>query len=708
MDMEKRSEKDNAWWKDNVKFVFSHYNTRKEIMLSSRHSRGDSAMQESYVDEMVRMFSYYLGKQTNRDYYYTTTDEDNCELPTVWVNGQKITSLVDYMFGKFLELIQNIEPSTKSLSKAAVNKKTMLIEKLMLKIMAPELFKDMESYGIEYQPAVGGKLPEMNNEEDIYRFMESDYRDQAEIIALRMAEDILNRNHAVEKLAKAALYLLLGGYVAAENRIENGKLVFDIIPPYEAVIDNVTDDDQHRKDRFFGRVNYMSTVDVVARYQSFLTEAEIEEIEHLDGSNYQTGLGFEGPTNWAFSNGNLVQLAVCSVYWVGMKDLKYKQDIDKYGNVHVKKSRTKTENWTKTIYKGTLIGGKYLVDFGECTNIVRSTENFGDVVLPVHVFQPNTVMGVNTSIVYRLHKLQDRIDFLNNEITKMITRAPGKNYLFNKHKLGSSTPQEILNDFKRHGVHVYDGNASGEEYSPEDRDRLVETVDMTIDPNVNLLINLYREQERIMEQIANLPKIATGQQTGYVGAKTQAGTIAQSERGISYLYTGFIQWVEKVLQHALNQYKIPLMVESESEIPVVGTKGKEYLKVTKEFAFEEIGVYLKIRDYIDDESRQRLLVYAQALSQNGLIDPLDMLNIESCKTYSQLYDEFKYSLDRKKREAQASEKEKMAMMGMMQKIQSERQTESQASMEQVRQQGENYRTELKLGAEAAQNLEVPN
>jgi hypothetical protein len=223
---------------------------------------------------------------------------------------------------------------------------------------------------------------------------------------------------------------------------------------------------------------------------------------------------------------------------------------------------------------------------------------------------------------------------------------------------------------------------------------LVEVVYMTLDPNVQQLVSLRREEERLMEEIVNIPKVALGQQQGYVGAKTQAGTIAQSNLGTTYLYQGFIQFIEKQLAHALNQFKITLIDEPEQYIPVVGTKGKEYLKLTEEFSFEELGVFIKIRDFIDDQARERLLMQAQAAMQNQMIDMVDYLKIEQAKTYSETISELEYSINKKKREMQEQQAQAQQMAMMQQQAQMGQQAELQA----MKEENANYREELKTGS----------
>jgi hypothetical protein len=240
------------------------------------------------------------------------------------------------------------------------------------------------------------------------------------------------------------------------------------------------------------------------------------------------------------------------------------------------------------------------------------------------------------------------------------------------------------------GIHITDGSATGEDFVSGQEARMVEVVDMTLDPNVQQLVALRREEERLMEEIVNIPKIALGQQSGYVGAKTQAGTIAQSNLGTTYLYQGFIEFFEKQLAFALNQYKISLMDESEDEIPIVGTRGKEWLKITKDFQFEELGVYIRVKDFIDDQSKERLLMLAQAAMQNQQIDMLDYIRIEKSKTYTEILNELEYSLNKRRRD----QEKQQAIMQMMQEAQMQQQMAQQQDLASMKEEGANYRKEL--------------
>ena len=509
--------KNQVWFIENARYVASKYNTQ----MNSLGYRTDQTFDKP-VDEMLRMFSYYLGKQENRDYYYTTQDQDACALPNVWINGQKLTSMIDFMLGTAMKMIENVEPSTKAISKAAINKRTRDMELALIKVEFKNIFEQMEKeFGVSVNPL--GKQ-DFELPEEVAKYMQLDYKQYGEEIAYAMVMDILHRNKFINKYKQAFFYTLLGGVIGIENKIINKKQVKNVILPYNLIWDNTFDDDFNENARFVGKVDWVTPGEIISNpyYTRQLTDQEIQEIKTLTPDNIDKLLGEDNITTnklkWYWNNNGVPSLAATTCYWIGYKELRYEKTKDKYGNTHLGKIKgaATSEYWVKTVYKATLLANKYVVDFGEVPNIVRKQDDINSVELPITVFIPNMVMGESRSVASRLHKHQDKIDFLNNEITKMVTRAKGKVFVLNKHKLGSATAKEVLNDFERIGLHITDGTATGEDMLQTDGNKVVEVVDMTLDPNVQQILALKREEERIMEEIVNIPKIAMGQQQGYV------------------------------------------------------------------------------------------------------------------------------------------------------------------------------------------------
>lgn len=698
------NQKDKEWYMNSLRYVAEKYNTQQNML-----GYQNTATYEKPVDEMLRMFTYYLGKQENKDYYYKTKDENNCDLPTVWINGQKLTSMIDFMIGNAIKMIENIEPSVKGTSEALVSKKNAMLELGMIKIKYQEIFERMSQRGVEFNPT---GVEQFENPADLERFMLYDYKEYAEVIAQRLANDVLYRNRFIEKYKQAFLYLLLGGVCGIENSIKNGRQYKEIILPYNLIWDNSVDDDFNTRAHYCGKIDWLTPGEILARpeFLESLTPAEVDEIKTVNTQTLDKMLGEEYITSnklrWWYNYSGVPKMACVTGYWVGYKELRYEQVKDQYGNEHFSKMRTRQNSkyWIKTIYKGTLIANKYVVDYGETTNIVRRSDDPREVQLPISVFLPNMVMGETRSIASRLHKHQDRIDYLTYEITKMTDRAKGKVFILNKHKLGSATSQEILNDFERMGIHITDGNMTGEDFNNADYNKVVEVIDMTLDPNVQMMITLRREEERIMEEIVNVPKIAMGQQQGYLGAKTQAGSIAQSNLGTSYLYQGFIQFIERDLQYALNQYKVSLLAMESDTIGLVDDRGIEFLEITEEFKFEDFGVYIKVKDIVDETAKERLLAIAQAAMQNQLIDMRDYLRIETAKTYTEILKELDYSMQKKDQERKQAEEQAR----IMQAAQMEAQMAMQQQQAAMAQEGNNYRSELKFVGDMAKNGPPPS
>ena len=697
------NQKDVKWFMDSLRYVAEKYNTQNNML-----GYQNTATYEKPVDEMLRMFTYYLGKQENKDYYYKTKDENNCDLPTVWINGQKLTSMIDFMIGNAIKMIENIEPSVKATSEALVSKKNMMLQMAMLKIKYAEIFEKMSEDGIEFNPL---GTENFEDPEDVNRFINYDYKEYSEVIAQRLANDVLYRNRFIEKYKQGFLYLLLGGVCGIENSIKNGRQYKEIILPYNLIWDNSVDDDFNTRAHYVGKIDWLTPGEILSKpeFLEYLTPQEIDEIKTVNTQTMDKMLGEEYITSnklrWWFNYSGVPKMACVTGYWVGYKELRYEQVKDQFGNEHFAKMRTRQNSkyWIKTVYKGTLIANKYVVDYGEQTNIVRRSDDPREVQLPISVFLPNMVMGETRSITSRLHKHQDRIDYLTYEITKMTDRAKGKVFVLNKHKLGSATSQEILNDFERMGIHITDGNMTGEDFNNADYNKIVEVVDMTLDPNVQMMITLRREEERIMEEIVNVPKVAMGQQQGYLGAKTQAGSIAQSNLGTSYLYQGFIQFIERDLQYALNQYKVSLLTMEQDTLGLLDDNGIEFLEITEDFKFEDFGVYIKVKDFLDEQARERLLSIAQAAMQNQLIDMRDYLRIETCKTYTELLKELQYSMDKKDRERKKAEEQAQ----IMQAAQMEAQMAMQQQQASMAQEGNNYRSELKFVGDMAKNGPAP-
>ena len=146
------------------------------------------------------------------------------------------------------------------------------------------------------------------------------------------------------------------------------------------------------------------------------------------------------------------------------------------------------------IDRATIIGNAIITDYGIDYNVVYDSLEPSRPMLPIRAFIPNMMMGMNRSVVDRMKKLQDDVDAYEYKIRQNIGKDLGKVYLINGHKLGDGdTVRELVTNLKKYGMHVTDGS-DGEDPNVLDGQRMVETVDMTLDQNVIRYTQLIQEK----------------------------------------------------------------------------------------------------------------------------------------------------------------------------------------------------------------------
>ena len=642
------------WYRSCIRNFSLAYNRRLNIL----DEQEDSAL----VNRVIEYYKYYLGKQSNVNYAHVTQDETGNTLQSVFIKGQKISQLIDYMNGVFQGSVRNIEIDAECISKEAYDAKTQKQKQALFEFDIKPLIQSMADEGVSFNPSMEN---DFDTKEDIYKYFETDFKEQGELNAIDTANDIIFRNRFAELYPKTAMTCFITGICAIHPYVMNGKTYQELIPTYNLIWDNSKDDDYNRKAQFGGFKNRLPVSEVIQKYHSELSKipGAISDLKHLATYGYTDDFLAQFNTNpqfnWWASNNSVPEVTCVTMYWISSKDLKYEESTDAYGNQYyskIKKDAKVGKIYTNTVRKGTLIGNKYLVEFGEATNIVRDWFNPSDTLLPIRIFTPNMYLGGNRSVVSRLAQNQDKLDRISYHIDTMIGRDIGKVYVINGNKVGTDA-QSILQDFKTMGFTITKG-VSGEDDDRTENQRMVETVDMTTDPNIQLYVGLKKEEERIMEEIVNISKIALGQQTTYVGFGTQKNSIAQSALGQSYLYDGLMQFLTENLQYSVDQQTIVWgMPEFEGKsLPILGKRGAKWLDITDYKPYEKYLIKIKMQDQMAEATKQRLMTNAQALAQNGLIDFLDLIKLESSTSLIKLQNDVEYSLqkkERKQKEAQA-------------------------------------------------------
>ena len=597
------------------------------------------------------------------------------------------------------------EISVKSLSPEVVSMRQKKIEDGLMKFDTEvlEALSFLEQNGIQFDP-MGGK--EFETPEEWERYVETSMKDYGEIVMTNIATEIEVMNDSNTEYKKAFLDYHAAGYCGLLNYVENGSVKQKCLRFWNLFFDNLSDDPIKRNMKFAGYIERLTAEEIFAKWGDQLSDSDKEEIRILAKSKNENGTfspiynNFTNTYNtpnvnfWDFNQGQLV-VSCTTVFFIAPRDLRYEKTTDKYGKEHIariKRKNKKGEYQTFDLYKVTLIGNKYAVDYGLASNVVRNKFNKTMPELPTKVFTHNTVLGTNLSPIGMIAQHQDNMDFYRFKIMEIVSRDAGKNYIIHGDKLEGTTSKSLITDFKSIGIHVTTGN-SGELDDPTNLKRFVEYVDLTLDPNVMKYVELYREEEMIMEKIMSTNQVDMGQQQAYMSQGTQKATISQTQQGTIDLYQNFTKFNEYCLQYATELGKIIYSMEDGDEkVFILGDRGARFLKLTKDLAFQDMLLFINTNDVVDDAARERMMMYVQAWSQNPAfgISPLDVIKIEQATTYQEMVAILESTFRRNKREQAEAQAMQMQQQMQMQQMN----LGSQETQTAMREEGATQRTQM--------------
>lgn len=652
-------DKTHEWYMNNARYISTFYNIPQNI-----YDPTDKYISLGQAEQMFRLFSYYKGQQPNVAFKHTTMDYFNNEIPAVWIKGQEISQLVNFALGVATSMINNIEWSCKSLSDKSAKEWEDISLKLKVALALKRTFEQQGVFDVKYNPVEGA---DVDDEDDIDDFM-SKYKNESEISAIKIANALYESDFLKNTYLRGMLHTLVGGLSAIYTYVENGRVCNEHKQCYNTIWDNRHDDYYNRQAQFCGFIDRLTPPELYLKYPELGANKGIRtEIEAM--AQQQTGwnefmsyynTGFNNLQWWNY-NSNRMTVGVATVFWIGLRDTRLIKGNNKYGNERYNKQNKPDEPgdyWTADIYKATIVGNKYCVDYGLMDNVVRDYRNKSNPMLPIRIFIPEMEMGEGRSLVARGVNNQNEMDRLKYKIQEKTGNDLGKTYIINGNRLGapeSAGVYGLLNDLKKMKVHV--ANISGEANDATDRQPIVETIDMSLDPNINRYIDLYHEQERILHRIWNYSDVSLGLQTRTIGKAVQEQSISQSSTGTVSLYDGYMEYIRQHMQYCLNTWKlVNVSDEEDNESLIVGKDGVQTLKLTKDFRWEDLLLFIEPNDTFDKESKARIQSLALAQAQNDRIDTIDYIeHIELATGKREMIKGLKLARKKRIKEMQAQE-----------------------------------------------------
>jgi hypothetical protein len=225
-------------------------------------------------------------------------------------------------------------------------------------------------------------------------------------------------------------------------------------------------------------------------------------------------------------------------------------------------------------------------------------------------------------------------------------------------------PKDIVEYLKNFRITVI--NRADPEEPIINNSRMVDVIDMTLDPNVIRYIEIRKERKQDMKDVVSQSNITQGMQQTYIGGGTQQATIAQASNGTVGLMQGFFQHFAFIEQHVLNTSKTMLLeAKNEGEADLIfSDSSRDFWKALQDINVMDMQVRIEMEDFIDEETRAELNANAQAWSQNFKdtgFGPIEWLETKSARTTTELKRKLKEIFELKEKKAERMRKEDMQM-----------------------------------------------
>jgi len=618
-----------------LRYMAIKWQTDFNTERSGRSDRTGEAYSRSPVAEILRNYDYYNAQQDNYAYAYLSQGGDGQELAAPWTAGHEIYQTVQHMVGPMRNHLKSARVKVESLDPSVVSIKQARIAMLQAKKDMPKVFAKFAQMGVEFMPE--------GSEQDIDKALQDVLREPSHKVE-RFGLDLLNRINAINRhddfFAKRYMDTIIGRYAGVHLESHIGRIAFDSINPERLVWDRGDeDDDYNRYSLYKGFVHWKSREELVSAYDlGEDAEKVLDSLFTTNGSSTQA-MSLRDAVNGGPLNTGFQWIDGDGAYRVGCVT-----------GYFIVTEHTKEGDQYHTVYKGTLIGDRVLVDFGKANNIIYDDRHPEWPLMPIWIYSPDTVRGRNVCPVDRFRQMQDDCDAYIHKIRQKISRDLGKTYIVYAEDIGgdTATVSAITADLKNHGITVKN-RANGEE--PISNTRPVEMLDFSLDPNIVTYISLRKEMMQEMRDVVSQSRITQGMQQTYIGGGTQSQTIAQASNGTVMLMQGFIQWFAMVEEYTLNVAKVMLLAaenREEAEL-VLSEAAGDFFEAIRELNVSDMQVVVELEDIIDDTARAEYKQLALAALQNSKdtgFTFVDYIDVMHSRTATELRRKLKESLER--------------------------------------------------------------
>lgn len=568
--------------------------------IASRSALGGYSQRSMLMNECV---NFYLGLQGGEEFEFLQKAEDGEVLPAKWMDYNKIAVKIDNLIGQLAQ--RGYKVNVKAYNKEAQSRKMDERNRLLIEMRFQPIAKVLEEDNGIPLNSDSGFVPENERQLDIY--MNKTYKETSELVM----RGVLNylRKYDNWDYTRIATFrdLNIMGACFERHEIVDGIPIRKRVDPRNMIWDVNATNDFLSDSAYWGEVSYMTLGEITKRYKISAKELEAAFKDYQNFaynaakfSVFQNDFGFlspQGSLQPFDTRGGQLRCLVIKSYWQDFKNLANKYSPDKYGETHIKSmpegtvgDGDKVKNTPIQIWRqGTLIGGRFLKEWGVMKNQDRSVDNISTTTPPYTALVPNYINGAIISKVHRLKPLQNLKNIALYNLQVMMAKSGGKVFFYDISQLPKGWDIHTAMKYaKVAGIAFIDSSVENAGAFNQFKD---------VDMGVSDAFNNFLEVSRFLDEEMNLISGVNDARLGNIQGASQAvgvtnSALANSERSTAVYFELFRQFFTYGMNKQAGLAKIA-WAGKERFAPIIGDIGINFLEQDIELELNDYNVFIE-------------------------------------------------------------------------------------------------------------------
>jgi hypothetical protein len=663
-------------------------------------------------NKLKLLYEFFLEGTGSNLTGYLQTAPDGSAMPGIWTSVSNVKSRLRVLLGELEERGYMIKVS--ALNTEAIDRKREEQERLRVKrkLKATAQFVE-ETTGMQLEESE--YVPQ--SDEELQEYMDLTWKDKHVLILEAALKWIAQRTNWDENRKRLFLDVLIANIMIVRNEIVRGVPQSSPVDPMKFIFDPNSTDDMLSDSTYFGEADYVPLATAAERYG--LTIEEINEA-YKEYQNY-LGLGMDlrggsesdkhfgcmqgQSVRWFKTEDGTPRCLVIKACWRDYKTLAHKEESNHKGDFfqNVTGEHISKKDKDKIVYnkiecwrQGTLIGGKFLREWGECPNQARDLSTLEVSEPPYKVWIPEFFLGKSVGLVEQQVGLALLKDVALYQLQVQMARSIGKVIVLDEAMFPDGVRREnAIAYMKTDGV-IF---VNSKEYQMGTGNmNLFKEFDLSLSASISQAIQLIEYFDQQLNLISGINQERQGQ---VQGASTAVGVqqtaLIQSNLMTASYFKGFERFCTRVLNQQAKLVKIA-WAGKEKFAPIIGSAGVDFLKANIDISLDEFDVVAKSLppSTVDRQTLIHWLNLAVQSDPNFLADGMAIM-LEPDTTVAVRRFQRKFALRQmmlNKQEQQAAEQEQMSMQEQM-ALQAQMQQggwNNQLQLQQMKNQGNIQKT----------------